>query len=275
MDFKDKKRIVIKIGSNSLMHKDTGKLDYVKIEQLVREICDLRNQDIDVVLVSSGAIAIGRQRINYEKKPGTIAEKQALAAIGQARLMSIYQSLFSEYNTQSGQVLMTKNTMLDNVSRKNAQNTLEQLLEWGIVPVVNENDTVSTFEIQLGDNDTLSAMVAALVKADLLILLSDIDGLYSANPKNDPNAVFIERVDSIDESIEAMASDKPGSDVGTGGMSTKIHAATIATSLGCDMVLAGADDMAVIHDIIEGSYKGTHFVAGRDEYFDILDYLEQ
>ena len=173
---KDKKRIVIKIGSSSLTHEKTGELNLFKIEKLIRVICDLKGEGKDVVLVSSGAIAAGRQALGGQKRPQTISEKQAYAAVGQARLMMVYQRLFSEYNHIAAQVLLTKDTMTNQDSRINAQNTFEELLRLGAVPVVNENDTVSTHEIQFGDNDRLSAIVAALIGADLLILMSDING---------------------------------------------------------------------------------------------------
>ena len=187
---KNKKRIVIKIGSSSLTHEKTGELNLFKIEKLIRVICDLKGEGKDVVLVSSGAIAAGRQALGGQKRPQTISEKQAYAAVGQARLMMVYQRIFSEYNHIAAQVLLTKDTMTNEDSRVNAQNTFEELLRLGAVPVVNENDTVSTHEIQFGDNDRLSAIVAALIGADLLILMSDIDGLYSEDPHKNPEAEF-------------------------------------------------------------------------------------
>ena len=162
--FKNKKRVVVKIGSSSLTHPKTGYLDFIKLERLVRELCDLRNQDIDVCLVSSGAISVGRKMMGIKKRPKSIAVKQACAAVGQASLMMTYQKLFSEYHQTCGQVLMTKKTMIDNVSRKNAENTFEELFHLGVIPIVNENDTVSTYEIQFGDNDTLSAIDASAKK---------------------------------------------------------------------------------------------------------------
>ena len=176
---KKRKRIVVKIGSSSLQHQETGDMNLIKIERLVRELCDLRNRGLDVCLVSSGAIAAGRKTIGLKERPQNIATKQACAAVGQAKLMMVYQKMFAEYNQIAGQVLMTKNTMINNVSRKNAQNTFEELFHLGVIPIVNENDTVSTYEMHFGDNDTLSALVASLIGADLLILLSDIDGLFT------------------------------------------------------------------------------------------------
>ena len=194
---KDKQRIVIKIGSSSLTHPQTGELNLLKIEKLIRILCDLRGEGRDVVLVSSGAIAAGRQALGGQKRPESISEKQAYAAVGQARLMMVYQKLFSEYNRVAAQVLLTKDTMTNEVSRYNAQNTFDELIQLGAIPIVNENDTVSTHEIQFGDNDRLSAIVAALIGADLLILLSDIDGLYSDDPRKNPQAQFISLVEEI------------------------------------------------------------------------------
>ena len=201
---KDKKRIIIKIGSSSLTHENTGELNLFKIEKLIRVICDLKGEGKDVVLVSSGAIAAGRQALGGQKRPQTISEKQAYAAVGQARLMMVYQRLFSEYNHIAAQVLLTKDTMTNQDSRINAQNTFEELLRLGAVPVVNENDTVSTHEIQFGDNDRLSAIVAALIGADLLILMSDIDGLYSEDPHRNPDARFIGLVEEITPELIGM-----------------------------------------------------------------------
>ena len=199
---KDKKRIVIKIGSSSLTHSETGRLNLRKLEVLARELSDLRNQGKDVILVSSGAIATGVAALGMHEKPTELKGKQACAAVGQARLMMIYQKLFSEYNQLSAQILMTKNTMVNNVNRKNAQNTFNELLSLGVIPIVNENDSISTYELQnlekFGDNDTLSAMVAALVRADLLILLSDIDGLFTDDPNTNPDAKFIDVVENLE-----------------------------------------------------------------------------
>ena len=194
-----KQRIVIKIGTSSLTHPETGRLNLRKLEVLVREISDLRNQGKDVVLVSSGAIGVGSAALGMDGKPEELEKKQACAAVGQARLMMIYQKLFAEYNQTAAQILMTKNTMVDNLNRKNAQNTFQELLKLGAIPIVNENDSVSTYEIQFGDNDTLSAVVAALIGADLLILLSDIDGLFTDDPNRNPNAEFIDVVENLDE----------------------------------------------------------------------------
>ena len=195
---KDKKRIVIKIGSSSLMHEQTGRLDLLKIEKLVRILIDIKNSGKDVVLVSSGAIAVGRAVIGLSDRPTELPVKQACASIGQAKLMMVYQKIFAEYGAVASQVLLTKNTIVNDTNRTNAQNTFNEILKLGAVPIVNENDTVSTYEIEqlqaFGDNDRLSAIVASIIGADLLILLSDIDGLYTDDPNTNPNAKFVETV---------------------------------------------------------------------------------
>ena len=270
---KEYKRIVIKIGSSSLTHPETGSVNFLKMEKLVRAICDLRNQGKDVCLVSSGAIAVGRDAIGLKERPKDISTKQACAAVGQGRLMMTYQKLFGEYNQTSGQVLMTKNTMINPVSRSNAMNTFEELFKLGVVPIVNENDTVATYEIEFGDNDSLSAIVAALVDADLLILLSDIDGLFTDDPRTNPDAEFIEEVDELNEEFMSMGKGTTGSNVGTGGMATKMMAAKIATSAGADMVIANGNDFHNIHKIIEGKNVGTIFKANKTEDDYYLRYL--
>lgn len=273
--FKYKKRVVVKIGSSSLQHPQTGSMNLMKIEKLVRELCDLRNQGMDVCLVSSGAIAVGRQAIGLQSRPQDISTKQACAAVGQARLMMTYQRMFAEYNQTAGQILMTKDTILEDESCQNAHNTFEEMFRLGIIPVVNENDTVSTYEMQFGDNDSLSAIVASLVGADLLILLSDIDGLYTDDPRKNPKAELIPVVEKIDNRIENMAGDTVGSDVGTGGMTTKLTAARIATLSGADMIIANAKDVGVLHQIFEGKQVGTFFKANKNDDFYIADYVEE
>lgn len=272
-NMQEKKRIVIKIGSSSLTHPETGELNLLKIEKLIRIICDLKGEGRDVVLVSSGAIAAGRQALGGQKRPATISEKQAYAAVGQARLMMVYQKLFSEYNHVAAQVLLTKDTMTNDVSRFNAQNTFEELLNLGAIPIVNENDTVSTHEIQFGDNDRLSAIVAALISADLLVLLSDIDGLYSDDPHKNPDAKFIKVVEEITPELMEMGKDSSGSDVGTGGMAAKLAAARIATDSGSDMVITNGDDVEIIHEIMGGADRGTLFIAHTNLDFDLMDYI--
>jgi glutamate 5-kinase len=270
---KDKKRIVVKIGSSSLTHSATGSINLMKIEKLVRVLTDLRNQGKEVILVSSGAIAVGRETIGLKEKPKAKAVKQACAAVGQARLMMVYQKLFAEYNQVPAQILMTKDTMINNISRKNARNTFEELLKLGVIPIVNENDTVSTDEIEFGDNDTLSAIVTALVHGDLLILLSDIDGLYTDDPHKNKDAKFIDFVEVIDNGLNEMAKDTATS-VGTGGMATKIVAAKIATDSGADMVIANGEDVSIINDVMEGNNVGTLFKAHKNKDFVLLDYIK-
>ena len=276
---KDKKRIVIKIGSSSLTHSETGRLNLRKLEVLARELSDLRNQGKDVILVSSGAIATGVAALGMHAKPTELKGKQACAAVGQARLMMIYQKLFSEYNQLSAQILMTKNTMVNNVNRKNAQNTFDELLSLGVIPIVNENDSISTYELQnlekFGDNDTLSAMVAALVRADLLILLSDIDGLFTDDPHTNPDAKFIDVVENLDDNLLNMGKGTSGSKVGTGGMATKLTAAQIASAAGVDMVIANGADFHIIHKITEGRRYGTLFVSQSKEEVYLIDIIDR
>ena len=276
---KDKKRIVIKIGSSSLTHSETGRLNLRKLEVLARELSDLRNQGKDVILVSSGAIATGVAALGMHAKPTELKGKQACAAVGQARLMMIYQKLFSEYNQLSAQILMTKNTMVNNVNRKNAQNTFDELLSLGVIPIVNENDSISTYELQnlekFGDNDTLSAMVAALVRADLLILLSDIDGLFTDDPHTNPDAKFIDVVENLDDNLLNMGKGTSGSKVGTGGMATKLTAAQIASAAGVDMVIANGADFHIIHKITEGRKYGTLFVSQSKEEVYLIDIIDR
>ncbi|MBR4733114.1 MAG: glutamate 5-kinase [Lachnospiraceae bacterium] len=276
---KDKKRIVVKIGSSSLQHKETGDMDYIRLEKLVRELSDIRNQGKEVILVTSGAIAAGKKAVGISEiksdvQAEAMAVKQACSAIGQARLMMTYSRLFAEYNQVAAQILMTKNTIVDNLNRYNAHNTFSQLLKMGVIPVVNENDTVATYEIEIGDNDTLSAIVAALVEADLLILLSDIDGLYTDDPHKNPDAKFIDVVESLTPELMEMGKASTGSGVGTGGMSTKLIAAKIATASGADMIIANSEDIGVLHRIMNGKSIGTLFVANPDESFDLPGFVE-
>lgn len=275
---KQKKRIVVKVGTSTLTHEATGGLDLVKMEQLVRILSDLNNQGKDVILVSSGAIGVGRKALGLAKKPKELSVKQACASVGQARLMMVYQKLFSEYNHIASQVLMTKYTMIHHVNRRNAGNTFRELLKMGVIPIVNENDTVSTDEIEsgenntFGDNDTLSAIVAALVGADLLILMSDIDGLYTDDPHINPSAQFIQEVEAITEDLEKMGKDS-STNLGTGGMATKISAAKIANDAGADMVIANGNQIHNLTKVLNGESVGTLFKAHKDENFHLLDYI--
>lgn len=274
---KNKKRIVVKIGSSSLMHSETGKLDLLKIERLVRALVDIKNSGKEVILVSSGAIAVGKTAIGLHERPDELPVKQACAAIGQAKLMMVYQKLFAEYGTIAAQVLLTKYTMLNPVTRTNAENTFKELLHIGAIPVVNENDTVSTYEIEqvqsFGDNDKLSALVASITEADLLILLSDIDGLYTDDPNKNPDARFINVVDKIDEQLMNMGKNSSGSSVGTGGMSAKLVAAQIATYSGTDMVITNGNDVTNISRIINGENTGTLFLQHEYSDFNILELI--
>ena len=272
----DKKRIVIKIGSSSLQHKETGDLDYTKLDVLVRELCNLRNMGKDVVLVTSGAIAVGEKAIlPNREEDNPIAVKQACAAVGQARLMMIYQKIFAEYNQVAAQILMPKNTIVDNLNRYNARNTFAELFKLGVIPIVNENDTIATYEIEIGDNDTLSAIVASLVEADALLLLSDIDGLYTDDPRTNPDVKYIEVVEELTDELMNMGKASTGSSVGTGGMTTKLQAAKIASSTGVDMVIANSKDIKVIHRILSGQNIGTLFLSHRNEEFDLPLYVQQ
>ena len=258
--FNEKKRVVVKIGSSSLNYGETGNLNFTKLEHLVRELCNLRNRGMDVCLVSSGAIAVGRQTLGMDERPKDISTKQACAAVGQARLMMIYQRLFAEYNQVAGQVLMTKNTMVNPVSRENAKNTFDELFRLGAIPIVNENDTVSTYEMQFGDNDTLSAVVARLIGADLLIILSDIDGLFDKDPASHSDAKLIPVVETVTEELMQSAGGA-GSARGTGGMVTKLIAAKGAMEAGVEMVILNGRNPKAIYDCLDGKAVGTRFVA--------------
>ena len=277
-EVRNRKRIVIKIGSSSLMHKDTGRLKLRKIEQLVRTLVDLKNSGKDVILVSSGAIAVGRTAIGLHEKPDELPVKQACAAIGQAKLMMVYQKIFAEYSAIAAQVLMTKATVTTDTSRKNAENTFNELLKLGAIPIVNENDTVSTYEIKqvqtFGDNDRLSAIVTSIVGADLLILLSDIDGLYTDDPNTNPDARFISQVDRIDDDLLDMGKSTSGSNVGTGGMATKLIAARIATGSGADMVIANGNDIDNITKVMAGEDVGTLFVSSKKQDFNLVELID-
>lgn len=258
-----KKRVVVKIGSSSLTHP-TGKINLHKVEQLAVELTDIKNRGLDVVLVSSGAIAVGTSALGLEAKPEKLACRQAAAAVGQAALMQIYEKFFSEYRQRIAQILLTKSIMDAVIRRRNAQNTIHELFSYNVIPIVNENDTIATDEIEVydefGDNDTLSALVAELVGADILILLSDIDGLYTSDPNTDPDAKLIYYVDEITPDIEKMASGAV-TKVGTGGMRTKLRAAQIASDAGIDMIIANASPLDNIGKIMDGEEIGTFFKA--------------
>lgn len=252
-------RIVIKIGTSTLTHS-TGLINIRKVETLCRVISDLKNAGNEIVLVSSGAIAMGVGKIGLKSRPADIPTKQATAAIGQCELMYTYDKIFSEYHHTVAQILLTRGDVENDSRRENFQNTLSRLLELGALPIINENDTIATEELVIGDNDTLGAIVAKAAEADLLILLSDIDGLYTADPHTDPNATLIPTVSALTEDIIALAGGK-GSEFGTGGMATKLHAAEIATEAGIDMVIANGIDPMILYRIADGESVGTKFVS--------------
>ena len=258
-------RIVIKVGTSTLTYEN-GKINLTRMDKLAQVLCDLINQGKEVVLVSSGAIGVGIGKLKLAGRPTTVREKQAIAAVGQCELMHLYSKLFGEYGHIVGQILLTRDVIEESHTRFNVINTFECLLEKGILPIVNENDSVATDEIEcgenriFGDNDTLSAIVAKLLHADLLIILSDIDGFYDADPRLEPQAKRIEEVVEITDEIEAKAGGV-GSTRGTGGMITKLHAAKIANLVGVPMVLATGKDPRIIHDILAGENVGTLFLA--------------
>ena len=273
---KDKKKIVIKIGSSSLLHPETGGLDYTKLEKLVRIICDLKNMDKDVVLVSSGAIAVGYKSLGLAKRPKTTSLKQACAAVGQGQLMMVYQKLFFEYHRIAAQVLLTFDVVSSAERRQNAVNTFNELLQLDVIPVVNENDTVAIEELEafdtFGDNDTLSAIICSMINADLLILLTDIDGLYTDDPRSNPDAKLVPVVERISDKTKEMAKGSI-TGFGTGGMSTKIAAAKIATNANADMVIVSGEDIENINRVINGENVGTLFLAHKDESFDMDHFI--
>jgi glutamate 5-kinase len=252
-------RIVIKIGTSTLTHS-TGRTNIRRTEDLCRVISDLKNNGHEIILVSSGAIAMGVGKLNLSARPTDSPTKQAAAAVGQCELMYIYDKLFAEYNHIVAQILITGPDINDPVRKENFHNTLNRLLELHVLPIINENDTVSTEELGIGDNDTLSATVAASVSADLLVLLSDIDGLYDADPHINPNAKLIPVVNHLDEHILSLAGGK-GSALGTGGMVTKLKAAQIAGDAGVDMVIANGKNPELLYDIAEQRPVGTKFLS--------------
>ncbi|MBQ1417147.1 MAG: glutamate 5-kinase, partial [Selenomonas sp.] len=249
------KRIVVKVGTSTLTH-ETGKLNLNRIDKLIREIADLKNQGKEMILVSSGAIAAGLGKLGLDKKPDSIPEKQAVAAIGQGVLMHIYEKLFAEYGQVMGQVLLTKENSVQHHQYIHSRNSLLAQLAMGAVPVINENDAVAVDEIKIGDNDNLSAMVATLVDADALIILSDIEGLYTANPATHPEAELISEIPEITPQVESIAGGA-GSKLGTGGMMTKIQAAQIAMSAGVTMVIASGSREGVLREVLTGQNIGT------------------
>ena len=252
-------RIVVKVGTSTLAHA-TGRLNIRHVEELVKVLSDLKNAGHQVILVSSGAIGMGVGKLNLPGKPSDMPTKQAAAAVGQCELMYTYDKLFLQYNHTVAQVLLTGEDVDHPERRENFETTMERLLELGALPVINENDTIATAEIKVGDNDTLGAIVACCTKADLLVLLSDIEGLYTADPRKDPNAKLIPTVEEVTPEIEALAGGV-GSSLGTGGMATKLRAAKMVTAQGCDMVITNGEHPERLYDIAEGKDVGTRFVA--------------
>ncbi len=252
-------RIVVKVGTSTLAHA-TGLLNIRRVEQLCGVMSDLKNAGHQLILVSSGAIGMGVGKLSLPGRPTDIPTKQAAAAVGQCELMYTYDKLFTEHNHTVAQLLVTGADLGNDQRRDNFRNTLFRLLELGALPVVNENDTVATEEIVIGGNDTLGAIVAAHTQADLLIILSDIDGLYTADPHKDPDAKLLSVVEKITPEIEAMVGGA-GSSLGTGGMATKISATKIATAAGVNLVIANGQDPAVLYNIVEGRPVGTRFIA--------------
>ena len=259
----EKKRIVIKIGSSSLTHS-TGMINIRKIESFVKVLADIKNSGKEIILVSSGAQAVGIGKLGLSEKPKDMPTKQAVAAIGQCELMYIYDKQFSMYNHIVSQVLLTKDVIDVECRKQNVINTLTRLIEIGSLPVINENDTVSVEEIEFGDNDTLSAIVGKLISTDLLIILSDIDGLYDKDPHKFDDAKLIPIVEEIDDEIISLAGNA-GTKLGTGGMITKINAAQIATEAGFDMVIMNGSNPNLLYDLFEDKPVGTIFKSNKKE----------
>lgn len=252
-------RIVVKVGTSTLAYP-TGRLNIRRMENLCKVLSDLKNAGSEIVLVSSGAIGMGVGKLSLKDRPSDMPTKQAAAAVGQCEMMYTYDKLFTEYNHTVAQMLLTAYDFTHEEHCVNLENTMSRLLELGVMPIINENDTVSTAEIGIGDNDTLSAQVAVLAHADLLILLSDIDGLYTADPHKDAKAMLLDTVLEITPEILALGGGS-GSGLGTGGMATKLHAAQIATQNGTDMVIANGADPDILYDIVDGKKVGTRFLA--------------
>ena len=251
-------RIVVKVGTSTLAHA-TGRLNIRHVEELVKVLSDLKNAGHQVILVSSGAIGMGVGKLNLPGRPADMPTKQAAAAVGQCELMYTYDRLFTQYNHTVAQILLTGEDVDHEDRRQNFENTLSRLLELGALPIINENDTVATAEIKVGDNDTLGAIVACSAKAELLVLLSDIDGLYTADPRKDPEARLIPVVEEVTPEIEALADGK-GSELAVGGMATKLRAAKMVTAQGCDMVITNGEHPEVLYDIAQGKPVGTRFL---------------
>ena len=251
-------RAVIKVGTSTLAHA-TGRLNIRHVEELVKVLSDLKNAGHEIILVSSGAIGMGVGKLMLPGKPSDMPTKQAAAAVGQCELMYTYDKLFTQYNHTVAQILLTGQDVEDPERRQNFENTMERLLELGALPIINENDTVATAEIKVGDNDTLGAIVACAVRADLLVLLSDIEGLYTADPRKDPGATLIPVVEAVTPEIESLAGGV-GSGLATGGMATKLRDAKMVNEMGCDMIITNGERPKVLYDIMDGKKVGTRFL---------------
>ncbi|MEA4933777.1 MAG: glutamate 5-kinase [Lawsonibacter sp.] len=251
-------RIVVKVGTSTLAHA-TGRLNIRRVEELVKVLSDLKNAGHEMILVSSGAIGMGVGKLNLPGRPADIPTKQAAAAVGQCELMYTYDRLFTQYNHTVAQILLTSEDIDHADRRQNFENTMFRLLALGALPVINENDTIAVAEIKVGDNDTLGAIVACSLRADLLVLLSDIDGLYTADPRRDPEAKLISVVEEVTPGIEALAGDK-GSELAVGGMATKLRAAKMVTAQGSDMIITNGEKPELLYEIIEGKAIGTRFL---------------
>ena len=258
----DKKRIVVKVGTSTLTHP-SGSFNLRHIESLVKTLADIKNSGREIILVTSGAIGLGMAKLGLRARPKDTPSKQACAAVGQCELMNMYDRLFGQYNITVAQVLLTKYVLSDE-RKENVENAIEKIIESGALPIVNENDVVAIDELELevGENDSLAAIVSVLVGADLLIIMSDIDGLYDKNPRTNPDAKLISRVEDISEEVENYASGA-GSDLGTGGMATKIKAAKIANSQGIDMLILNGNRAENLYDVVDGKIIGTLFTAKR------------
>ena len=255
-------RVVVKIGTSTLAHP-TGLLNIRRVEEFCKVLSDLKNAGHEIILVSSGAIGMGVGKLSLKERPCDIPTKQAAAAVGQCELMYTYDRLFQTYHHTVAQILLTGSDFRHDDRYHNFQNTLKRLIELDVLPIINENDTIATDEIKVGDNDTLSAMVAVSVGADRLVLLSDIDGLYTADPHKDPNATLIHTVTDLTDEIRALAGDE-GSSLGTGGMKTKLHAASLCMEAGCDMVILNGSEPTLLYELFDGARVGTLFV-GKEE----------
>lgn len=260
-DLKNRKRIIVKIGTTSLTYPN-GNINFRRFDRLAAVLTDINNSGRDVILVSSGAIAVGAKRLGLKERPRDIVGKQVSSAVGQAILMQYYEKSFNEFNQRVTQILLTKDIFNYDHKRANVKNTLERLLEMGVIPIVNENDTVATEEFnEFSDNDTLASYVTELIEGDLLILLSDIDGMFTGDPNKDKDARLISVIDKIDERILKLAGGSSSS-FGTGGMATKVKAALKVNAANCDMVIAKGDDPGIIYRITEGEAVGTLFSRG-------------